>query len=84
MATRILEQIVSTDKRIIVVDAAVLIDAKWDKFCHEVWTAMIPAEEAVKRAMERDNLTEELVGFVSSNEVIYGDLGKRSRKRSTD
>lgn len=61
MAIRLLERIALAEKRIVVVDAAVLIDAGWDKFVHEIWTAMIPTEEAVRRAMERDSLTEELV-----------------------
>lgn len=61
MAEQVLERIREAEKQIIIVDAAVLIDAGWDKFVHEVWTTMIPREEAIKRAMERDNLTEELV-----------------------
>ncbi|KAI6183815.1 Bifunctional coenzyme A synthase [Aphelenchoides bicaudatus] len=60
MAERVLEKIALAEERIVVVDAAVLIDAKWDKFVHEVWTAMVTPEDAIKRAMERDNLTEEL------------------------
>lgn len=63
MAERLLERIRSADKQVVVIDAAVLIDAGWEKFVNEVWTAMVPREEAIKRAMERDNLTEELVSF---------------------
>jgi dephospho-CoA kinase len=64
MAERILEQIRAADKKIVVIDAAVLIEAEWDKFVHEVWTSMVPREEAIKRTIERDNLTEELVSFL--------------------
>lgn len=63
MADLVLERIREAPLKIVVVDAAVLIDAEWDKFVHEVWTAIIPREEAIKRIMERDGLSEELVSF---------------------
>lgn len=62
MAERLLEKISNADHQIVVVDAPALVEAGWDKYVHEVWTSMIPGDEAVKRTMERDNLTEELVG----------------------
>ncbi|KAH0560570.1 bifunctional coenzyme A synthase [Cotesia glomerata] len=45
--------------KIIVMEAAVLIQAKWQYVCHEIWTCIIPHEEAVKRVMERNNLSKE-------------------------
>ncbi|XP_076245158.1 bifunctional Phosphopantetheine adenylyltransferase - Dephospho-CoA kinase [Calliopsis andreniformis] len=44
---------------IIVMEAAVLIQAKWQNACHEIWTCIIPQEEAVKRVTERNGLTED-------------------------
>ncbi|XP_015116701.1 bifunctional coenzyme A synthase [Diachasma alloeum] len=44
---------------IIVMEAAVLIQAKWQSVCHEIWTCIIPHKEAVKRMMERNGLTEQ-------------------------
>lgn len=61
MADRLLDRICAADQKIVVIDAAVLIDAGWDRFVHEVWTAIVPRDEAIKRAMERDHLSEELV-----------------------
>ncbi|XP_011308959.1 bifunctional coenzyme A synthase [Fopius arisanus] len=43
---------------IIVMEAAVLIQARWQSVCHEIWTCIVPHSEAVKRMMERNNLTE--------------------------
>nr|XP_033328729.1 bifunctional coenzyme A synthase-like [Megalopta genalis] len=43
---------------IIVMEAAVLIQANWQNHCHEIWTCIIPQEEAVKRVMDRNGLTE--------------------------
>ncbi|XP_053387502.1 bifunctional coenzyme A synthase-like isoform X2 [Mercenaria mercenaria] len=45
--------------KVIVLDAAVLLEAGWDDMCHEVWTTIVPQDEAVKRMIERNNLTEE-------------------------
>ena len=30
---------------VIVLDAAVLIEAGWDSFVHEVWTTLVPRDE---------------------------------------
>uniref|UniRef100_A0A8B9C4X8 Bifunctional coenzyme A synthase n=1 Tax=Anser brachyrhynchus TaxID=132585 RepID=A0A8B9C4X8_9AVES len=46
-------------KAVCVLDAAVLLEAGWQEMVHEVWTAVIPEEEAVKRIMDRDGLSEE-------------------------
>ena len=39
-----------------VFDAAVLLEANWNEFFHEVWVTIIPPEEAVKRLMDRNGL----------------------------
>ncbi|CAL7935219.1 unnamed protein product [Xylocopa violacea] len=43
---------------VIVMEAAVLIQAKWQHRCHEIWTCIIPQEEAIKRIIERNKLSE--------------------------
>ena len=40
---------------VVVLDAAVLLEAEWDKDCHEVWVCVVPRVEAVKRIVDRDN-----------------------------
>lgn len=47
------------DKQVCVVDAAVLLEAKWQNLVHEVWVTIIPEEEAVLRITERDGVTAE-------------------------
>ncbi|KAI4501903.1 hypothetical protein M0802_003238 [Mischocyttarus mexicanus] len=44
---------------VIVMEAAVLIQANWQNECHEIWTCIIPPEEAIKRILKRNNLSEE-------------------------
>uniref|UniRef100_A0A5S6Q8E5 CTP_transf_like domain-containing protein n=1 Tax=Trichuris muris TaxID=70415 RepID=A0A5S6Q8E5_TRIMR len=46
-------------KRVVVIEAAVLLDAGWESLTHEVWLVYIPEDEAVRRVMERCNCSEE-------------------------
>jgi len=42
--------------RIVVVDAAVLLDAGWQHLCNEVWVSFIPRTEAIERLKNRNKL----------------------------
>jgi len=44
--------------QVVVLDAAVLLEAGWDKVCHEVWVCVVPRQEAIRRIVERDGKTE--------------------------
>ncbi|XP_029642104.1 bifunctional coenzyme A synthase isoform X1 [Octopus sinensis] len=46
-------------KDIVVIEAAVLLEAKWTHMVHETWVAIIPKNEAVKRIMERNKMSKE-------------------------
>lgn len=46
-------------RQIVVLEAALLLDAGWDSLVHEVWTSIIPRQEAIKRLMDRNKFTEE-------------------------
>ncbi|KAF7708086.1 bifunctional coenzyme A synthase [Silurus meridionalis] len=46
-------------RRVCVVDAAVLLQAGWTEMVHEVWVAIIPEEEAVRRIVQRDGVSQE-------------------------
>ncbi|XP_064648373.1 bifunctional coenzyme A synthase-like isoform X2 [Lineus longissimus] len=50
---------VSQGKKIVILDAAVLLEAGWQNMTNEVWVAVIPRTEAVKRIMERNKMSEE-------------------------
>eukprot|EP00057_Strongylocentrotus_purpuratus_P009252 XP_011663726.1 PREDICTED: bifunctional coenzyme A synthase [Strongylocentrotus purpuratus] len=54
-----IDEYTTQGKTICILDAAVLLEANWDQFTHEVWTCIIPKKEAVQRIMERDGLVEE-------------------------
>ncbi|XP_038635701.1 bifunctional coenzyme A synthase [Scyliorhinus canicula] len=46
-------------KTVCVVDAAVLLEAGWIDMVHEVWVALMPEEEALRRILMRDKMSEE-------------------------
>uniref|UniRef100_A0A069DV06 Bifunctional coenzyme A synthase n=1 Tax=Panstrongylus megistus TaxID=65343 RepID=A0A069DV06_9HEMI len=46
-------------KKVVVLEAAVLLEAGWIKHCHEIWACIIPTEEAIKRLRDRSGLSEE-------------------------
>lgn len=45
-------------KQIVILEAAILIQAGWETECHEIWSCIIPPDVAVQRIMERNNLSE--------------------------
>ncbi|XP_039753216.1 bifunctional coenzyme A synthase isoform X2 [Pararge aegeria] len=45
--------------KVVVMEAAVMVRAKWYTHCHQLWVVIIPPAEAIKRLQERNNLTEE-------------------------
>nr|XP_009672461.1 PREDICTED: bifunctional coenzyme A synthase [Struthio camelus australis] len=59
MVKKKIEEADALGKAVCVLDAAVLLEAGWKDMVHEVWTAIIPEKEALKRVMDRDGLSEE-------------------------
>lgn len=45
--------------RVVVMEAAVMVQAKWYNYCHQLWSVIIPKDEAIKRIQERNDLPEE-------------------------
>ena len=43
---------------VVVLDAAVLLEAGWEASCHEVWVCVVPRQEAIVRIVARDGKTE--------------------------
>ncbi|XP_052895134.1 bifunctional coenzyme A synthase [Anopheles moucheti] len=46
-------------KEVIVMEAAVMLRAGWQNNCHEMWSCIVPREEAIRRLMERNQLEEQ-------------------------
>lgn len=45
--------------RVVVMEAAVMVQAKWFTSCHQLWAVIVPPKEAIKRLQERNSLSEE-------------------------
>ncbi|XP_069763335.1 bifunctional coenzyme A synthase isoform X3 [Narcine bancroftii] len=46
-------------KSVCVLDAALLLEAGWIDMVHEVWVVIVPEDEALRRIVKRDNISEE-------------------------
>ncbi|KAI1285198.1 Bifunctional coenzyme A synthase [Halotydeus destructor] len=49
----------SKDHQVIIVEAAILLEAGWNEKVHQVWVSIIPEAEAIARLKTRNNLNEE-------------------------
>jgi dephospho-CoA kinase len=58
MASAKIEQLAKKGAPVVVLEGALLIEAKWTDLADEVWVALVPPEVAIKRLEERGGLTE--------------------------
>ncbi|KAH8339193.1 hypothetical protein KR074_006668, partial [Drosophila pseudoananassae] len=61
--------------RVVVLEAAILLRAGWETNCHEVWSMIVPPDEAVRRIIERNKLSEDeakkrLASQVPNSEIV--------------
>jgi phosphopantetheine adenylyltransferase/dephospho-CoA kinase len=61
MEPMIRSRINESSNSIVVLDAAVLLEAGWHQMVHEIWVTFVPRDEAIRRIMERNKLTEQQV-----------------------
>ncbi|XP_074835250.1 bifunctional coenzyme A synthase isoform X2 [Carettochelys insculpta] len=59
MTQKQLDEAAGLGKAVCVLDAAVLLEAGWTSMVHEVWVAIVPEQEALRRIVARDGLSEE-------------------------
>lgn len=60
--------------KVVVMEAAVLIQAGWENHCHEVWVSIVPPEEAILRLKSRNGLSEEEASSRISSQPSNTDL----------
>ena len=60
MVMKEFESIVSDDskKKIVFLEAALLIEANWYNMCHHIWVITLETREAIRRLQKRDGLSE--------------------------
>lgn len=52
------EEGLQDNTNVVVIEAALLLEAGWADLMDEVWALVIPRDEAVRRVMARDSLSE--------------------------
>lgn len=80
LAERVQQLTVNSDSQFVVVDAAILLEAEWDKkgLVHQVWTCIVPPDEAVRRVMERDRISKEEAEKRVSSQMTNSERVERS------
>lgn len=71
---KVKEIIINSKAEFIVVDAAILLKAGWNSnsnLVHQVWSCIVPPEEAIKRLNERDGISNEQVRFSVFHRIFY-------------
>uniref|UniRef100_A0A914NB14 Dephospho-CoA kinase n=1 Tax=Meloidogyne incognita TaxID=6306 RepID=A0A914NB14_MELIC len=56
---RVKEIIKKSEREIVVIDAALLLEAGWGKYLNQVWCTFVPKNEAIERIVARDNVSKE-------------------------
>uniref|UniRef100_A0A914KNV6 Cytidyltransferase-like domain-containing protein n=1 Tax=Meloidogyne incognita TaxID=6306 RepID=A0A914KNV6_MELIC len=56
---RVKEIIRKSEREIVVIDAALLLEAGWGKYLNQVWCTFVPKNEAIERIVARDNVPKE-------------------------
>ena len=65
------------ETKVLVVDAAILFEANWDKFVDYVWVVYVPRETQINRLIKREKITrEEAIMRVDSQESIDEKIEK--------
>jgi dephospho-CoA kinase len=87
MARRMGEQIAAARARrpaerppLIVLDAAILLEAGWDKLCDAVWAVEAPPEAALARLIARNGLSEEQARRRLDSQWSNAERAKRAQR----
>ncbi|PSN44399.1 Bifunctional coenzyme A synthase [Blattella germanica] len=53
-----IKSLYQSGRQVVILDAAILLQAGWEKEVHEIWTCIISPDEAVRRLQDRNSLSE--------------------------
>ncbi|XP_065839572.1 bifunctional coenzyme A synthase-like isoform X2 [Oscarella lobularis] len=56
LVSKKVERLTEEGHDVCILDAAVLLEACWDEYVHEVWVSIVPRDEAIRRITERDSV----------------------------
>lgn len=76
IATERIEELRRQGVDIIVLEAAILIEAGWDSLVDEVWVTHATEQVVVERLKKRDNLSEKEIGGRINAQLAYAERAK--------
>ena len=79
LAEQRIAELTESGSKVIVLEAAIMIEAAWTDLCDEVWVTQAPVEDAVSRLKERNGLTEE-----QALQRIHSQLSNEEREDYAD
>jgi dephospho-CoA kinase len=72
-----LEECKEKNAEVVVIDAAILFEAGWDKYADEVWVVYTPKELQLKRLMNREKISEnQALARINAQMDIYEKMKK--------
>ncbi|XP_052797477.1 bifunctional coenzyme A synthase-like [Mya arenaria] len=78
LAQEQIQQYTKDGAAVVVLDAAVLLEAGWDDMCHEVWTTLVPRQEAIKRLVDRNKMSEDAAAKRLDSQISNSDRVARA------
>ena len=66
-------------ERVVVVEAAVLFEAGWDRLVDEVWSTSAPEDAVVARLMSRNGMAEQEARKRINSQISAGERAERSQ-----
>ncbi|XP_054848168.1 bifunctional coenzyme A synthase [Eublepharis macularius] len=78
MAKEKIKEAAAQGVAVCVLDAAVLLKAGWADMVHEIWTTIVPEEEAIRRILVRDGISEEAARRRLQSQMPSSQLVKHS------
>lgn len=78
LAQKEIQKYSDAGEKVVILEAAILLEAGWESMVHEVWVTIIPPTEAVKRMVERNNLSEEQASQRLESQMSNIDRVQRS------
>ncbi|XP_077108101.1 bifunctional coenzyme A synthase [Ranitomeya variabilis] len=79
LAKEAVEEAAAEGISVCVMDAAVLLEAGWNEMVHEVWTVIIPEQEAISRIIKRDGVSEE-----AAKNRLASQMSNRERVKASN
>ncbi len=73
-----LQELEKQGKKLAIIEAAILFEARWDDLAHEVWVTSAPPEVAAQRVAERSKLSLEQVLERIRSQMSNDDRVKRA------